>query len=248
MEDLEKPKRRSAFALLSGLAVLAVGSQWALRLGDRLNGGFEFEELQSPPGFRRIPTGVQSVIADPFIGLDAAPTPHPEVEIMDLDQALFYDRTSETRVQLAYFSDLYCPYCRVLSQQILRIAADSEIDVSWHETPIFGEASLISAKGHIAAGRQNQYAPFHKVLAGAPVLATEPYLLTVAERLGLDTEQFAADLKSDETLQDLGRAAALANIFGLVGTPALVVGRTLVVGQISEVNLRQLIALEAAAL
>ena len=246
MEDNTKSKRRRALFLLAGFAAFAAASRGAYRVADWMNSGFDFVELTEPTGFRKLASGEMSSAFDPFVGLGGGGPEFPAADISNFDEALFYNRRGADRLQLAYFSDLYCPYCRVLSSRILALNEGIDFDISWHETPLFGEASVLSAKAHIAAGRQMAYAPFHKRLIRTPVQVTYPFLERVAESQGLDLERFEADFNSDQTLRDLGRSQALANAFGLIGTPALVVGHTLVVGQISETNLRQLIDLEIA--
>lgn len=246
MEELRSQKRRRAFLLLLGFAGFAFASRGAMRLADRLDAGFDFVELEQPHGFRKIQSGDQSVLLDPFVGLDVDEDPIPEAKITDIEGELFYARSSPAKLQVAYFSDLYCPYCRVLSQQIIDLRTELDFDMSWQELPILSDASVVAAKGQIAAGQQGQYIAFHKVLVRRPVQVTYEYLAKVAGDLNLDLARFEADFESAETLRAIGRGKALADLFGVFGTPALIVGRTLVIGQISQTNLRQLIMLESA--
>ena len=242
------PNQRRFF-LLGGLAAVAAGWKLVPRAYDYLSAGFDFTPLDSPAGFRELARGEISSVLDVFAGLDSddqRDVSHLVASArQDMPKYLFPSKTAEDRVQLAYFSDFYCPYCRVLSGQVIDIAADTLIDVSWHETPIFGPASVLAARGAIAAGQQGAYQAYHKRLNRTPVQVTTPFLLQLADRLGLDPEQFESDMNSAATQNALDHAAALAQIFRFVGTPALVVGRTVVQGKISPTNLRQLIAREA---
>ena len=52
------------------------------------------------------------------------------------------------------------------------------------------------------------------------------------------------DMDGAAVSRRLAESAALAGLFGFAGTPALVVGRTVVVGAIGEARLRALIARE----
>ncbi len=244
-EPPKKNQGRRAFILLGGFAAFGVATQLLPSVLDRANAGFRFVDHPLVPSFRSLARSEQSVPFDPFVGLDGAEDVIPEVEVSDLDGSIFYNRNDPRNVQLAYFSDLYCPYCRVLSQRVIALQSELEIDISWHETPIFGDASVRAAKGQVAAGRQGAYEVFHKSLVRTPVQVTDEFLLQRAGTLGLDIAQFQEDYESDETLTALGRSRAIANRFGFIGTPVLIVGRTVVEGQISQTNLRQLIALEA---
>ena len=51
-------------------------------------------------------------------------------------------------------------------------------------------------------------------------------------------------MKSDATTQSLRQTSALASALGLIGTPALVVGRTVVQGDVTRRQLEKLIANE----
>ncbi len=248
MTKPKNPQRRRAFFLLGGLAAFAGLTRIVPRWLDKLDSQFDFTELDAPQGFRALERGDVSTVVDPFVGLGGAEDDIPDVSIADLETALFYGRTGSDRVQIAYFSDLYCPYCRVLSSQIIELAQSDAIDVSWQDRPIFGPASILAAKGQIAAGRQGAYEDFHAALSATPIQVTRPFLVQLAGRLDLDVAQFQSDFDSGDVLQNLGRARALADQFGFVGTPAMVVGRTVVEGRISPTNLEQLIELERAAL
>jgi len=83
--------------------------------------------------------------------------------------------------------------------------------------------------------------------ACTPARATEDFVVEVARSLDLDADQFADDLFSADTDAQLRKSEALANVFRLPGTPALIVGSTVVVGAIDNGRLRDLVALERSA-
>ena len=94
------------------------------------------------------------------------------------------------------------------------------------------------------ARAQGQGRAYFERMTGTPVRATPDFLRQVAEGIGLDVPTFVADVTSDNTNAVLREATGLKRIFGFIGTPALVVGRTVLQGAISETNLRQLIDIE----
>ncbi len=65
-------------------------------------------------------------------------------------------------------------------------------------------------------------------------VATPEYLEILARDIGVDGNRLLADMESDAVSQRLCTTEAVARIFGFIGTPALVVGRTVVVGTVSE--------------
>ncbi len=78
----------------------------------------------------------------------------------------------------------------------------------------------------------------------SPFQATPEYLARLSEDLGVDGEQLVADMESPEVARELENSAALAQVFAFVGTPALVIGRTVVQGQVSDRMIRRIIDLE----
>lgn len=232
--------------LLAGLVGFVGMTRLAPRLWDLADSEFAFEPLERPTGYRKISGGSVSGGLDPFAGLDDFRGSAKTARISDLRAALFPGKTADSRVQLAYFSDFYCPYCRVLSKALVEMADHENIDISWHETPIFGPTSELAARAAIAAGAQGAYVAFHERLMRTPVQVTPQYLARVAGEFALDIERFQADMHSPQADRALAVSSALAGIFGFIGTPALVVGRTAFQGNISPTNLRQLIAREAA--
>ena len=77
-----------------------------------------------------------------------------------------------------------------------------------------------------------------------PFQATPEYLSRLAGDLGVDEERLVADMESPEVVRELENSSALARVFAFVGTPALVIGRTVVQGQISDTMVRKIIELE----
>ena len=241
-------KRR--LLLFGGLATIAMSWQVALQIYDSLSSDFDFEQISDLAGYRKISGGNISGPLNIFAGLDAEPRRDlaavQTLVDLDFEGALFADKQNDDAVQVAYFSDFYCPYCRILSSDLIAAANSEKMDITWHQVPIFGEASELAAKAAIAAGEQSAYVVFHDTLVSRPVVMTRPYLARVASDLGLDQNQFWADFDSAKTQKKLDRASVLFDRFRLIGTPGLVVGRTLVEGRISSTNLQQLIERERA--
>jgi 2-hydroxychromene-2-carboxylate isomerase len=79
-----------------------------------------------------------------------------------------------------------------------------------------------------------------------PLVAEPATVLRVATAVGLDVDRLSRDMSSPEVQADLDRTRALADIFGFVGTPGLVVGRTVLNGAIPYALLRQIAQDEAS--
>ena len=65
-------------------------------------------------------------------------------------------------------------------------------------------------------------------------VATPDYLKVLAADIGVDGDRLLSDMASDAVSDRLRNTEAVARVFGFIGTPALVVGRTVVVGTVSE--------------
>ncbi len=240
---------RRALILAGGsAALLAAGAGWAVW---QRPARFDFTP-HPVAGFRQIAAGPASLSRDPLVGLAGIPDPVLEDEIArlrpDPREALFY--AEGPGVQVASFSDYNCPYCRVLTEKLAAMEAGSggAMTVSWHELPLLGETSRTSARAALAARRQGAYAAFHKRLMQTRFEPNEAYLAALAESVGIDAARLIEDMASPSIGRELIRSEALGAIFAFPGTPALVVGRTVVVGAIAERRLRQLVAVEGKEL
>lgn len=208
----------------------------------------EFTPIADPAGFRRIAGGQTSVAGNFLVGLEAEPEPRPSVTVADvranLCSALYGDaaRTDDI-VAIASFSDYFCPYCRVQTKRLAELSQDpaQRIRVIWHELPLLGRASVVAAKAALAAGQQDAYLRFHDRLLGTRFHPTPSYLRTISTQIGIDPDRLIADMNAGHVRRALDQSAALAELFGLIGTPSMIVGRTVVQGRIADRTLLKLI-------
>ena len=77
-------------------------------------------------------------------------------------------------------------------------------------------------------------------------MTTEAYVNSLASDLNLDTKKLRKEMYMPEITNALQRNALLASALGLIGTPALVVGRTIVQGAVTKRELKYLFDLEAS--
>ena len=203
-----------------------------------------FETVRSPAGFRRIAgAGMSPFDAILSIGQENGGA---KLEGDALCKVAFGGRAQVPgRLVIASFSDFFCPYCRVLEAELYQIAArDDRVVIVPHEVPLLGFASLMAAKGAIAAGRQGAYDAYYARLIRTSFVPNAAYMEDFARNEGLDVAQFKADLESKDTTRQLERSLAAFRSFGFVGTPGIVVGRTLVNGVIAPDVLRRLVDIE----
>lgn len=222
------------------------------RLGGLFTTGqFDFVELDKPAGFRAIRSEEFSSGWDLLTGMPdgriSAVSPDGERIGRGFCRALFKaDALEPGVVPIAYFSDYRCPYCRVLSEQFAEIgaAAGDAVHIAWHEWPVLGRASEEAAKAALAARRQGAYAAFHRRLMDSRFVPTPAYLRNLSDEISLDGQRLLQDMEAPEVEREIAQTRELAKLFRFPGTPGLVVGRTVVIGAISETRLRALIERE----
>lgn len=240
---------RRNLLIVGGIAAAGVGA-WVVPW-DRLFGDPpSFVPLDGLPPFRVLEgRGSVSAASAPFIGIGSpgedlgARRAAAEAVKSDLCDALFNGAVPDGIVPIAYFSEFLCPHCRVLEPVLEAIVAANanRVQLVVHELPIFGAPSELAARASVAAARQGLQRPLRRRLMATPLLPDRNFIETVAAGVGIDTERLARDMASAQVQAELDRTRALADAFGLIGTPALVVGRTVVNGAVSRSVIEQII-------
>jgi len=123
--------------------------------------------------------------------------------------------------------------------------ADKKIRVVFKEFAILGPGSLAAAKAALAADRQGKYLEFHTELMRARGI-NDRAIDAIAKKLGLDVKKLRADMKRPEIEAALQKNYRLAEDLGINGTPAFVIGDTMVPGAIGPEQLAAMIAAERA--
>jgi len=236
--------------MIAGLLVLAVIAGY-FGIWKRDWGNFKFVELSSPKGFRTLLLDTQSSSPSPLFGM--SPQPSLVIPAEAFCDILFQDSTSpvlgpqNAKVRIVEFFDYRCPYCRVLKDILFQLQKERSVRIIYKEWPILSEGSKLAARAALGAAKQGKYFEFHSRFMKSRLLTTESYVKTLAADNSIETEKLLKDMKSPETSAALERNAALAYELGVIGTPSLVVGRTIVQGAISKKQLGRLIDIEAAA-
>lgn len=234
------PSRRAALLMAgSGVAATAFGLP---RLAAYFEPALSFKALPGNDGFRQLSGGSVSKGNPALVGIDQPDLKPAETYVC---AHLFTGPRPSGHVPVAYFSDARCVYCRVLSPLLNDLETREPIAITWHELPLLGPASRRAAQAALAARRQGAYAIFHDRLMGTPFMPNTAYIRKIALDAGVDVEQLLRDMQGADVADTIARTAGLARRFGFYGTPALVVGRTAVLGSIDERKLRRLIEIEA---
>ena len=194
-----------------------------------------------------------SILREALEGLEAADRREREglsrAAITANAEALFRDPADPAignprgAVTVVEFFDPRCAYCkrmRPVVEDLLR----RQRDVRWvmKDLPILGPASVLASRALLAAQRQGKYAELHDALLKLREEPAEPVLRREAERAGLDWARLKRDMDDPAVQRRLDANTRLAQALQIQGTPAMVVGDTLVPGAVDLASLERLVA------
>lgn len=147
-------------------------------------------------------------------------------------------------VTVVEFFDYRCPYCRRMIPAMKEVL-ESDPGIRWvfKEFPILGPDSLYASRVALAVDKQGAYEAFHMALMADGVDVTKDNVDRIVDGLSLDKSKYETDLVSAEVEAILAKNHSLAGQLGINGTPAFVVGNTLLPGAVSITQLRQAIQL-----
>ena len=150
-------------------------------------------------------------------------------------------RSSGFRRKILEIYDYQCAVCRRLSPRLKNLQG---VDLTWHDLASLGAASETAARAAIAARVQGKFETFHTRLMRAAFQPNEGYIRLLSESIGVDETQLLADMYSPQTDQQLWVSRALADTFGMLGTPGMVIGKTVIIGNVNDKTLNRIVEME----
>lgn len=238
----DRRSTRSWAVPVAVLAVLALLITVVLNLGSGSAGSESGADSTAP--------GADSAVGE--AGSEAAPTEVQGVVQPDLTDIERRDEADpltagpvDAPVVLVVFSDYQCPYCARWSEDTLPVmmerAEAGELRIEWRDVNIFGDASERASRAAYAAALQGTYWEFHDALYPEGDTRSEgdlsqEALVALADELGLDIDQFTADMASADTGEQIEANATLGLDLGAYSTPAFILaGQPIVGAQPTEV-------------
>jgi len=248
---------RKWLGTLTGVAVL-------LGLALALSGPAAAQEQSRPGGFDPAQVkGIEQIVRDYLLA-------HPEVLVESLTEFQRRQKVAEQQrqqesvassraaltedpdapvignpegdVAIVEFLDYKCPYCKRVAGTLKDvIAADGKIRLVMKEFPILGPRSIQAARAALAVARQGKYEAFHWALMTEPGDMSDPHIRQVARTVGVDVDRMMEDMESPEIQAMIARNHDLAQALQITGTPAFVIGDTLVPGAIDRKTLEHLV-------
>jgi protein-disulfide isomerase len=146
-------------------------------------------------------------------------------------------------VTIVEFFDTRCPYCRRMEPTMAQLLAqDHDVRLVFKDLPILGPESVLAAHALLAAQKQDGYEKLRTALMLAPPNYTKDGILAIARKLGLDDARLGRDMDDAVITARLNANLQLARELSLDGTPALVIGNTLVPGAVELAELEKTVA------
>ena len=194
-----------------------------------------------------------SILREALEGLEAADRREREglgrAAITANAEALFRDPADPAignprgAVTVVEFFDPRCGYCKQM-QPVIGELLRRQRDVRWvmKDLPILGPTSVLASRALLASQRQGKYAELHDALLKLREEPAEPVLRREAERAGLDWARLKRDMDDPGVQRRLDANTQLAQALQIQGTPAMIVGDTLVPGAVDLASLERLVA------
>ncbi len=151
-------------------------------------------------------------------------------------------------VTIVEFFDYQCGYCKQSLSALLKLLeSDKKIRVVLKEYPILSEQSVTASKAALASIPQGKYFQFHQALMAHRGALDDATIFKLAAGVGIDTKKLKADMTSAKIAKSIADNEALADALAIRGTPAFIIGNTLVGGAMSEAEMAALVAKARAA-
>lgn len=146
------------------------------------------------------------------------------------------------KVTVVEFFDYNCGYCKSMFETVQEsLRENDDIRLVLIEFPILGPNSITATKAALAAREQDLYGPFHQAMILHRGGLNEATIMTLARGVGLNIDQLKEDMKDPDLDKIISKNRDLAQQLEINGTPAFVIGSSLVPGAVSLEQFNELI-------
>jgi Na+/H+ antiporter NhaA len=129
------------------------------------------------------------------------------------------------KVTLVEYGDFECPYCGMAEPVIRELLADTgDVQYVWRHLPLndVHPNAQLAAEAAEAAAKQDRFWEMHDVLLAQDDLRAAA-VITAAQRMGLDVDQFKDDLREHAGAARIAEDVDSADLSGVSGTPTFFV-------------------------
>ncbi|MGL1920413.1 MAG: DsbA family protein [Hyphomicrobiales bacterium] len=160
--------------------------------------------------------------------------------IIENPKGLFIAGNPEGDVTLIEFFDYNDPNSKQSLVDILYLLEnDPNLKVVLYETPMHAQSSLTASHATLAAKKQDKYLTLHSALLSYNGgLLDEKIIFDIAKQVGLNVNQLKKDMGSADIELAIENSSNIAEILGVQGTPAFIIGDELYRGTMGLENMR----------
>jgi protein-disulfide isomerase len=146
-------------------------------------------------------------------------------------------------VTIVEFFDYRCPYCKEVEPSLeALLKEDRKLRIVYKEFPILGAASVYAARVALASRGQGKYDAFHRAMMAVKGTIDSEVVRRTAAGVGIDMAKLESAVKAAEIDGIIKGNYALAESLEITGTPAFIIGDTMVPGVADIDTLRKLVA------
>jgi len=133
------------------------------------------------------------------------------------------------------FVDYNCGYCLKFHQQVQSVLnEDQNTKLIIMQMPILGESSITFSKIAVAASFQNKFEEVHNYLYSSDRKSKMADILGDLFLMNIDIAQLEKDMTSEEVSKVILSHEQFVNDFKFNGTPAIIIGETIIPGYIEK--------------
>jgi len=150
------------------------------------------------------------------------------------DNSMIVGNNNATKI-IYEFVDYNCGYCLKFHQQVLSVLnEDQNIKLVIMQMPILGENSITFSKIAVAASFQNKFEEVHNYLYSSDRKSKMADILGDLFLMNIDIAQLEKDMNSEEVSKVILSHEQFVNDFKFNGTPAIIIGETIIPGYIEK--------------
>ena len=150
------------------------------------------------------------------------------------DNSMIVGNKNATKI-IYEFVDYNCGYCLKFHDQVLSVLnEDQNTKLVIMQMPILGESSITFSKIAIAASFQNKFEEVHNYLYSSDRKSKMADILGDLFLMNIDIAQLEKDMNSEEVSKVILSHEQFVNDFKFNGTPAIIIGETIIPGYIEK--------------
>ena len=150
------------------------------------------------------------------------------------DNSMIVGNKNSTKI-IYEFVDYNCGYCLKFHQQVLSVLnEDQNTKLIIMQMPILGESSITFSKIAVAASFQNKFEEVHNYLYSSDRKSKMADILGDLFLMNIDITQLEKDMNSEEVSKVILSHEQFVNDFKFNGTPAIIIGETIIPGYIEK--------------